>query len=135
MKPLTRKEMLLNAAANGTLDNFEPATREEVFIKEALAPKCLPVMNVDFDINTSEATFTVNREFKEISDCILAGGTVVARWVGENPSSWSYGYVSGINSNFIMFTFVEAGTHLVSFTIATMGKDGTRYSQIVSLDV
>lgn len=37
MKPLTRKEMLLNAAANGTLDNFEPATREEVFTKEAFA--------------------------------------------------------------------------------------------------
>lgn len=98
-------------------------------------PKYLPVMTADFDINTSEATFTVNREFEEISDCILAGGTVVARWTGENPGSWSYGYVSSINRNFIMFTFVDAGTHRVSFTIATMGKDGTRYSQVVSLEV
>ena len=37
MKPLTRKEMLLDGAAKGNLDTFKPATREEVFAKRALA--------------------------------------------------------------------------------------------------
>ena len=37
MKPLTRKEMLLDGAAKGNLDDFKPATREEVFAKRALA--------------------------------------------------------------------------------------------------
>lgn len=37
MKPLTRKEMLLDGVAKGNLDTFKPATREEVFAKRALA--------------------------------------------------------------------------------------------------
>lgn len=37
MKPLTRKEMLLDGAAKGKLDTFKSATREEVFAKRALA--------------------------------------------------------------------------------------------------
>lgn len=37
MKPLTRKEMLLDGMAKGNLDDFKPATREEVFAKRALA--------------------------------------------------------------------------------------------------
>lgn len=36
MKALNRKEALVNAKANGTLDDFKPLTREEAFTKKAL---------------------------------------------------------------------------------------------------
>lgn len=36
MKALNRKEALVNAKANGTLDNFKPLTRDEAFTKKAL---------------------------------------------------------------------------------------------------
>lgn len=36
MKALTRKEVLVNAKANGTLDSFKPLTRDEAFTKKAL---------------------------------------------------------------------------------------------------
>lgn len=36
MKALNRKEALVNAKANGTLDGFKPLTREEAFTKKAL---------------------------------------------------------------------------------------------------
>ena len=36
MKALTRKEALINAKANGALDEFKPLTRDEVFAKKAL---------------------------------------------------------------------------------------------------
>ena len=36
MKALNRKEVLVNAKANGTLDSFEPLTRDEAFTKKAL---------------------------------------------------------------------------------------------------
>lgn len=36
MKALNRKEALVNAKANGTLDSFKPLTREEAFTKKAL---------------------------------------------------------------------------------------------------
>lgn len=36
MKALNRKEVLVNAKANGTLDSFKPLTRDEAFTKKAL---------------------------------------------------------------------------------------------------
>lgn len=36
MKALNRKEVLVNAKANGTLDSFKPLTRDEAFAKKAL---------------------------------------------------------------------------------------------------
>ena len=74
MKPLTRKEMLLDGAAKGNLDTFEPATREEVFAKRALANAGGSggsfVVAVTFG---EDNNFVKDKTFAEIENALDAG--------------------------------------------------------------
>lgn len=86
MKPLTRKEMLLDGVAKGNLDTFKPATREEVFIKKAFDPKYLPVMTVEMRRNDGE-TINCSKTFDEILTHIKNGGIVEAYFFYSATSS------------------------------------------------
>ena len=87
MKPLTRKEMLLDGAAKGNLDTFKPATREEVFAKRALANAggsgggALVVLTWDDEKGTYISSMSAN----EIGELIYSGVNVN---VVDNWGEW-----------------------------------------------
>lgn len=77
MKALNRKEVLVNAKANGTLDSFKPLTRDEAFTKKALglggdSGGVLVVLTWDEEQDTYISSMSAN----EIGELIYSGVNV-----------------------------------------------------------
>ena len=116
MKPLTRKEMLLDGAAKDNLDTFKPATREEVFAKRALANtggsggSGITVVQLFWDEETQ--TITANMTATEIANAVEAGEYIIAR----PPVSPAYEGVQKFGGDYVN-PYVERydnGIHYVS---------------------
>lgn len=93
MKALNRKEVLVNAKANGTLDSFKPLTRDEAFTKKALGLGGSGgggVVFVNISGNPSHG-FTVDKTPAEVHALIESGVTVVCTIpVSEDSNLYLY---------------------------------------------
>ena len=79
MKALNRKEALVNAKANGTLDSFKPLTRDEAFTKKALglggggSGGESPFFIITGDIRESDMTLIVDQSPADILSAYNSG--------------------------------------------------------------
>lgn len=117
MKALNRKEVLVNAKANGTLDSFKPLTRDEAFTKKALGlggggsgGGGITVVQLFWDEETQ--TITANMTATEIANAVEAGEYIIA----QPPVSPAYEGVQKFGGDYVN-PYVERydnGTHYVS---------------------
>ena len=91
MKALNRKEALVNAKANGTLDGFKPLTREEAFTKKALELGGGGVTVATFTITLNENDEIVVTHDKSFEECFnaAANGVLISKIV--HPYTGSMG--------------------------------------------
>lgn len=90
MKALNRKEVLVSAKANGTLDSFKPLTRDEAFTKKALSLG--GGAGGDFIINLTVSETgepTIDCPFSEIVDAYHSGRRVTLR-TSDMPGEYMF---------------------------------------------
>lgn len=141
MKPLTRKEMLLDGVAKGNLDTFKPATREEVFMKKAIDSKCLPVMTVNAIGNADDNTVTMDKTYSELREHIDNGGEVNYLFhMGTNTTAYKLYLAENTNTMLQFMGFKTAlmddGTGLkVSYLKSYIVRITNYYTSWVQCDI
>lgn len=113
MKALNRKEVLVNAKANGTLDSFKPLTRDEAFTKKAL----------ELGGGASSWNNLTDKPFgEEIDNEVIYDATNVEFFYSNDYGYATSGYLTG---------------HLRGITVGsvyTVVWDGVTYSNLVAHD-